>query len=148
MSEEFDAFLRNSTWDLVPPHPLKNLVGCKWVFPIKQAKYGTIERYKARLVAKGFYQCLGIDYRDTFSLVVNPTTMGVVLSLTVARGWSLRQIAIFSLECFMRMSICHNLRTYLALIILIMSANSRKLFMVSKRLLMLGTLNYTFTFFT
>ena len=148
MSEEFDALLRNSTWDLIPPQPLKNLVGCKWVFPIKLAKYGTIECYKARLVAKGFYQRPDINYNDTFSLVVNPTTMRVALSLAVARGWSLHQISIFSMGCFIIMSICHNLLTYLALIILIMSANSRNLFMVSNKLLVLGTLNYTFTFFT
>ena len=48
----------------------------------------------------------------------------------------------------MRMAIYHNLLDSLTLIILIMSANSRKLFMVLNRLLGLGTLNYTLTFFT
>ena len=31
MSDEFDAFVRNGTWELV-----QNLVGCKWVFHIKR----------------------------------------------------------------------------------------------------------------
>lgn len=29
MSDEFDALTRNNTWRLVPPHPSKNIVGCK-----------------------------------------------------------------------------------------------------------------------
>ena len=53
---------------------------------------GSIERYKARLVAKGFKQRYGIDYEDTFSLVIKPTTIRVLLSLAVTRGWSLRQL--------------------------------------------------------
>jgi hypothetical protein len=45
-----------------------------------------VDRHKARLVAKGFKQHLGIDYNDTFSLVVKPTTIRLVLSLTVSQG--------------------------------------------------------------
>ncbi|XP_043705178.1 uncharacterized mitochondrial protein AtMg00820-like [Telopea speciosissima] len=56
MSEEFDALLRNGTWELVPPHPSFNVVGNKWVYQIKRHADGTISRYKARLVAKGFTQ--------------------------------------------------------------------------------------------
>ena len=32
MTEEFDAILTNSTWDLVPPSI--NLIGCKWVYKV------------------------------------------------------------------------------------------------------------------
>jgi hypothetical protein len=35
---------------------------------------------------------LGIDYDDTFSPVVKPTTIRMVLSLTVSRGWVLHQL--------------------------------------------------------
>lgn len=74
------------------PKPSQNLVGCKWVFRIKRQPDGSIDRYKARLVAKGFHQRPGLDYTDTFSPVVKPTTIRVVLCLAISRGWPLRQL--------------------------------------------------------
>ncbi|CAL2247735.1 unnamed protein product [Prunus armeniaca] len=92
MFDEYHAPLQQGTWTLVPPSPLLNTVGCKWVFRIKQRSDGTIERYKARLVAKGFHQQSGIDYFDTFSHVVKPTTVRTVLCLAISFGWPLRQL--------------------------------------------------------
>ena len=43
-------------------------------------------------MAKGFHQCLGVDYYDTFSPVVKPTTIRTVLSLALSHGWSLHQL--------------------------------------------------------
>ncbi|CAL8165948.1 unnamed protein product [Prunus armeniaca] len=92
MSDEFTALVRNDTWELVPSRPNQNLVGCKWVFRIKRHPDGSINRYKARLVAKGFHQRPSIDFYETFSLVVKPTTIRVVLHLAFARGWPIRQL--------------------------------------------------------
>ena len=75
MQDEFDALRRNSTWELVPPSPSQNIIGCRWVYKIKRNMDGTISRYKARLVAKGFHQRPGVDFSETFSLVVKPTTI-------------------------------------------------------------------------
>lgn len=89
---EHQALMRNKTWHLVHPPKGKNIIGCKWVYKIKRKSDGTIDRYKARLVAKGFKQRYGIDYEDTFSLVVKAATIRLIVSIAVSRGWSLRQL--------------------------------------------------------
>jgi len=92
MAEEFTALVRNNTWQLVPAVPNQNVVGCKWVFRIKRRPDGSIDRYKTRLVAKGFHQRPGLDYTETFSPVVKPTTIRVVLKLALSNGWPIRQL--------------------------------------------------------
>ncbi|WVZ13817.1 hypothetical protein V8G54_011383 [Vigna mungo] len=92
MQGEFDALHRNNTWELVSQSFTQNLVGCKWVFRIKRHSDGSIDRYKARLVAKGFHQRPGWDYTETFSPVVKPVTICIVLTLAVRQGWSIRQL--------------------------------------------------------
>lgn len=92
MKVDFDALLKNQTWDLVPCDPNKNIVTCKWLFRIKRKADGTIDRYKARLVAKGFTQRPGIDFLSTFSPVVKPSTIRIVLSIVVQHNWPLRQL--------------------------------------------------------
>jgi hypothetical protein len=87
MDEEYGALIKNKTWHLFPSDHGQNIIDCKWVYEVKQKADGSIDRYKARLVAKGFKQHYGIDYEDTFSLVVKSATIRVVLSLAVSRGW-------------------------------------------------------------
>jgi histone deacetylase 1/2 len=94
MRDEYAALIKNSTWRLVPPPVGHNIVGCKWIYKVKQKPDGTVDRYKARLVAQGFSQRYGVDYADTFSPVVKPTTVRIILALAVSRHWSLRQVDI------------------------------------------------------
>ncbi|KAJ4816146.1 hypothetical protein LUZ62_028712 [Rhynchospora pubera] len=92
MAKEIEALAANKTWTLVPPPIDRPVIGCKWVFKIKRKADGTIERYKARLVAKGFHQQEGVDYFDTFSPVVRPTTIRVILAIATSQHWSVRQL--------------------------------------------------------
>lgn len=59
---------------------------------INQKSDGTIERYKARLVVKGFHHQSGIDYSDTYSLVVMHMIVRIVLSIAIQHGWPIRQL--------------------------------------------------------
>ena len=94
MNLEFDALMKNGTWVLISLSSSQNLIGCKWVYQIKWHADGSIERYKACLVAKGFHQQPGIDYGETFSLVIKPTSVRIVLSIALSAGWPIRQIDI------------------------------------------------------
>ena len=81
MQSEFDALQRQNTWTLVPPPPGQNVIGCRWVYKLKRNSDRSISRYKARLVAKGFHQQARLDFDETFSPVVKPPTIRIVLSL-------------------------------------------------------------------
>ncbi|KAM0984150.1 hypothetical protein ACFX14_011746 [Malus domestica] len=92
MQEEIDALHSQKTWSLVPLPPNKNLVGCKWIYKIKKHADGSVARYKARLVAQGYSQEEGVDYLETFSPVVKPTTIRLIFALAAQFKWSLRQL--------------------------------------------------------
>jgi hypothetical protein len=47
MSEEYNAFVWNGTWELLPSNPSQNVVGCKWIFHTKQNSDGYIDRHKS-----------------------------------------------------------------------------------------------------
>lgn len=92
MQEEYKALQNTKTWSLVPLPAGRRAIGCKWVFRIKKNADGTIQSYKARLVAKGFHQQQGFDFDETCSPVVKPSTIRVVLTLALSKGWNIRQL--------------------------------------------------------
>ncbi|KAH9778887.1 retrovirus-related pol polyprotein from transposon RE1 [Citrus sinensis] len=91
MQDEYNALQKNGTWTLVPAETATKLVGNKWVFRVKYNPNGSISKYKAWLVAKGFHQTYGVDFFETFSPVVKPCTVRIVLSLAVMNCWPIRQ---------------------------------------------------------
>lgn len=92
MTEEFNAVVRNDTYDLVPPEPHQNVIVTKWIFTFKSLLNGVIDRYKARLVARDFNQQYGLYYTETFSPVIKTTTLHLVLDVAVSRSWLIRQL--------------------------------------------------------
>lgn len=92
MNDEFNAFMKNGTWTLVPPQQHYNVTGNKWVSRLKRNTDGTIARHKAGLVAKGFHQLPAIVFKDIFSPVIKPQTIQLLLFLALSSGWPLFQM--------------------------------------------------------
>jgi hypothetical protein len=92
MEEEYDTLITNNTWDLIPRPVGSKIVTSKWIFKHKFNFDGTLEWYKARWVLHGFTQQPGVDYDETFSLVVKPATVGMVLSLAISCSWPIHQL--------------------------------------------------------
>jgi hypothetical protein len=90
MQAEYHALMSNHTWTLCPQPAHKKVVRNKYVFKLKQKADGTIDRYKARLVAKGFDQEVRVDFHETFSPVIKPATIQLVLALAVNFNWVIR----------------------------------------------------------
>lgn len=92
-TDEFNAQVKNHSWDLVPPPPSHvTIVGCRWLFTTKYNPDGTVRRPKARLVATGNNQRPGLDYAETFSPVIKSTTIRIVLGVAVNLNWPIRQL--------------------------------------------------------
>ena len=64
----------------------------KLVYKTKLDSQRNIERYKARLVAKGFTQREGIDYNETFSLVLCKDSFRIIMTLVAHYDLELHQM--------------------------------------------------------
>ena len=84
--------MKNDVWDVVARPKRNSIVTSKWIYKIKHATYGSIEKYKARFVARGFSQKEGIDYEETFAPVSRYTSIRSVLSLAVVMKWKIHQM--------------------------------------------------------
>ena len=87
MEEEYDALVKNKTWELG-----KNVIGRKWVYKTKFKSDNVIEKYEARLVANGFDQKEGVDYEETFAGVIKMNTIKIILSLAASLWWHIHQM--------------------------------------------------------
>jgi hypothetical protein len=54
------------TWELAYLPEGKKVVGCKWIYAVKQNLEGKVERYKAKLWKEDIVKTYGIDYDETF----------------------------------------------------------------------------------
>lgn len=92
MEDEITALRNNDTWSLVGKAKNVNVVSSKRIFKTKLREDRIVDRFKARLVAQGYSRVHGLDYEETFSPVVKPTTIHLILALAVLLKWSLQQL--------------------------------------------------------
>ncbi|MCF8701912.1 hypothetical protein L3054_11040 [Corynebacterium sp. MC-10] len=92
MQDEYNALIDSKTWELVPRPPNANIIRSLWIFRHKKKSDGSFERHKARLVGDGRSQREGVDCDETFSPVVKPATIRVVLTIALSRSWPIHQL--------------------------------------------------------
>jgi hypothetical protein len=92
MEEEYGALISNRTWELVPRPQGSKVVTGKWVFAHKLRTDRALDRYKAHWVLRGFTQRLEVDYDETFSPVVKPVTVRMVLATGVSCDWPIQHL--------------------------------------------------------
>jgi hypothetical protein len=95
MQEELNNFIRNEVWSLVE-RPKQNVIGTKWVFHNKQDEDGVVTKNKARLVDKGFTQVEGLDFGETYALVVSLEATRILLAFANHHNFKLHQMDVKS----------------------------------------------------
>ena len=102
IDEEMMSLKKNHTWNLIERLANKRVVGCKWIYRIKEG-IPSVEpqRYKDKLVVKGFTQNEGVDFTEVFSPVVRHTFPRILFSLVVVQDMYLEQmdVKIVFLHC-------------------------------------------------
>ena len=84
--------MKNDVWDVVPRPKEKSVVTSKWIYKIKHAVDGSIEKYKVRFVDSGFSQKEGIDYEENFAPIARYTSIRSVLALAAVMKRKIHQM--------------------------------------------------------
>eukprot|EP00253_Pinus_taeda_P015789 PITA_15789 len=84
--------MTNGVWEVVPSPEGRSVVGSRWIYKIKYAADGSVEKYKARFIAKGYAQKEGIDYKETFAPIARYTSIRFVIFLAAQLGWEIHQM--------------------------------------------------------
>ena len=82
----------NIDLEIVPRPKEKSVVTSKWVYKIKHAADGSLDKYKARFIAIGFSQKEGEYYDETFASMARYTFIRAIISLVASMGWNLHQM--------------------------------------------------------
>ena len=83
---ELGSITDKNTYTLVDRPPGANVIGTRWVLSKKFDADGRLVKYKARLVAQGYSQQYGIDFRKTYSPVVNAASLRLLLAISANKG--------------------------------------------------------------
>ena len=102
MVEEYESILKNKVWEVVPRPKDKSVISSKWLFKIKHATDGSVDKFKAKFVARGFSQKEGIDYDEIFALVARYTSIRTIIAIAASKKWKIHHMDVKTtfLNCF------------------------------------------------
>jgi hypothetical protein len=78
---EYQAHIKNGTWELTQLPKQDRCITSGWVETDKRDQNGVIVRRKARFIAKGYSQEYGYYYLHTYAPVASMTTIRLILAL-------------------------------------------------------------------
>lgn len=90
--DEMQSILTNNVFELVKLPKDKHAITARWVFKKKMGPDGEVLKYKARLVGRGFQQMEGLDFKETYSGVVKPTSYRILFALAAIFSWVSHQM--------------------------------------------------------
>jgi len=68
------------------------MVSSRWIYKVKKAAYGSVEKHKDTFVVYGFSQVELIDYDETFSPVARYSSIKSILAISSQMGWKIHQM--------------------------------------------------------
>nr|GFA47802.1 hypothetical protein [Tanacetum cinerariifolium] len=92
MQEELNEFERLEVWELVPRPDQVMVTTLKWIYKVKLDELGGILKNKARLVSRGYRQEEGIDFEESFSLVVRLEAIRIFLAYVAHKNMVVYQM--------------------------------------------------------
>ncbi len=95
MRKEIQQLENHKTWRIMDRSKLPkgiNVLPSTWAFKIKRFPDGRLRKFKARFCVRGDRQIEGIDYFEKYAPVVSWSTVRLVMSIALQRGWNTKQI--------------------------------------------------------
>ncbi|KRY26977.1 Retrovirus-related Pol polyprotein from transposon TNT 1-94, partial [Trichinella spiralis] len=92
MKREYEALVRDNTWEIVNRPQRQKVITCQWVYNTKFNADGSIKQRKARLVAKGFLQRPNIDFHETYAPVARLSSIRTILAISANYGLIAHQL--------------------------------------------------------
>nr|GEX92383.1 zinc finger, CCHC-type [Tanacetum cinerariifolium] len=92
MNAEMQSMYDNKVWRLVVLPPNAKVVKSKWIYKKKTDMDGKVHIYKARLVAKGYTQTYRVDYKETFSPVVDIRAIRILIAIAAYYDYEIWQM--------------------------------------------------------
>jgi hypothetical protein len=70
----------------VPRPEGKSMIDSKWLYKVKHAIDGSIEKYKTMFLERGSPQSEGVDYEETFTPAAKYTSIKTIMSILFLDG--------------------------------------------------------------
>jgi len=100
MKKEITQLVKQNTWKIVkrdtipltPSGQKRTILKGTWAFKLKRLPDGSPHKFKARFCCRGDMQVEGVDYFETYAPVVQWSTLRILFTLILDKGWTTRQV--------------------------------------------------------